>query len=72
MLRSNQEPEIIQEFVGYYKGFEFYWHYNGKQLEFFIQKSNILIFMFAKSHTDHSVQNEFDRVNIETNKVVPV
>ena len=30
---------------------------------------HICIFMFAKSHTDHSVQNEFERVNIETSKV---
>ena len=50
-------------------GFKFYWHYNGQQLEGFMQRSSILIFMFAKSHTDHSVQNEFERVNIETSKV---
>ena len=25
--------------------------------------------MFAKSHTDHSVQSEFERVNIETSKI---
>ena len=29
----------------------------------------LLTFMFAKSHSDHSVQNEFERVNIETSKV---
>ena len=29
----------------------------------------LLTFMFAKSHSDHSVQNESERVNIETSTV---
>ena len=69
VLRSNQELEVIQEFVDYDTGFKFYWHYNGQQLEGFMQRSSILTFMFAKSHTDYSVQNEFERVNTETSKV---